>query len=77
MSSQIIGEKQLLCTLNSEKWYLNCLAGLYGLRQLGHSESTVYLMVDVESALIAHSADGRPTKAEMEKRIKAKANEAD
>ena len=61
---------ELCCQLSCQTWYLRCLRELYGLRELGHTEAPVYLTDDVKTALLAHAADGRPTKTEMEARIK-------
>lgn len=74
MSSDFIQARVLCVELNCDKWFLRCLSELYGLRELGHSEGGVYLVADVKEALIAHHADGRPTKHEMERRIKARPN---
>lgn len=75
MSSDFIQRKLLCVELNCENWFLDCLTNLYGLRELGHSDAAIYLLDDVKAALIAHAADGRPTKAEMLKKIKAKGSE--
>lgn len=75
MSTQFIQAKALCVELNCEKWFLASLSTLYGLREMGHTESTIYLFEDVKAALIAHAADGRPTKAEMEKKLKMKGSE--
>jgi hypothetical protein len=72
MSNGLIQGKLLCVELNCEKWFLDCLEQLYGMRELGHSDASIYLLEDVKAALVAHSADGRPTKAEMLKRIKTK-----
>lgn len=72
MSTQFIQRKLLCVELNCENWFIDCLARLYGLRELGHSDAAIYLIEDVKAALIAHSADGRPTKAEMLRKIKLK-----
>lgn len=72
MSSVFIQRKLLCVELNCENWFLDCLSSLYGLRELGHSDAAIYLVKDVESSLLAHSSDGRPTKAEMLRKIKSK-----
>ena len=77
MSSPFTDGKRLCVELNCEKWYVKCLVALYGLRELGHKEAAVYLIEDVKAALIAHAADGRPSKSEMEKRIKDSEDEPD
>lgn len=72
MSTLFVQRKQLCVDLNCENWFLDCLTKLYGLREMGHSDAGVYLVEDVKSALVAHAADGRPTKADMLKKIKSK-----
>lgn len=72
MSSHFVLRKVLCVELNCENWFIDCLCKLYGLRELGHSGGGLYLIEDVKASLIAHAADGRPTKGEMEKRIKEK-----
>ena len=48
MSNGLIQGKLLCVELNCEKWFLDCLEQLYGMRELGHSDASIYLLEDVK-----------------------------